>query len=139
VPHYERGGFERYRGGKSGDHRGRGEDVLTHWKSRISRDYDPTEVKVSITDSKKSLCETNATSGSVGSANDLRTQDVLAEFSRTGSGPAKTATTYLAGETKLEYVVRAVLFAKGISTEDWERYRSAVEEALEEWSRQQDA
>jgi hypothetical protein len=110
--------------------------VLTHSKSRISRDSDPTEVKVSITDLKKCLCETNATSGSVGSANDLRTQDILAEFSRTGSGPAKTATTYLAGETKLEYVVRAVLFAKGISTDYWERYRTAVEEALEEWSRQ---
>jgi hypothetical protein len=107
-----------------------------HWKSRISRDSDPTDVKVSIADSKKSLRETNDTSGSVGSANVLRTLDVLAEFSRTGSGPAKTATTYLAGETKLEYVVRAVLFAKGISTGAWERYRTAVEEALEEWSRQ---
>jgi putative DNA primase/helicase len=73
---------------------------------------------------------------SKGPANGLSLRNVLAEFSRSGSGPAKTAATYLAGETKLEYVVRSVLFARGIDTEGWRRYEPVVEEALEEWGRQ---
>lgn len=132
----ERGGFERYRGGKSGGHRWRGVDLLTYWKSRISRDSDPTDVKVSINGANKTTRGANSSSGSEGSegsANGLQAQDVLVEFSRVGSGPAKTAQTYLAGETRLEYVVRSVLFARGLDTDGWERHKPAVEEALEEW------
>jgi putative DNA primase/helicase len=132
----ERGGFERYRGGKSGGHRWRGVDLLTYWKSRISRDSDPSDVKVSINNTNDRPHEVNSTygsEGSEGSATSLSAQDALAEFSRNGSGPAKTATTYLADETKLEYVVRAVLFARGMPTEGWERHKPAVQEALEKW------
>jgi putative DNA primase/helicase len=134
----ERGGFERYRGGKSGGHRWRGVDLLTYWKSRICRDSDPSDAKVSINGSNQTPRAVNGTSGSEGSegsANGLSAQDTLAEFSRNGSGPAKTAATYLAGETNLEYVVRSVLFVKGMPTEGWERHKPAVEEALEEWGR----
>ncbi len=63
----------------------------------------------------------------------LEKQDVLTQLARPGTGPQKTARTYLAGETKLEYVVRSVLFARGLGTEGWERYKPVVEEALEEW------
>ena len=41
----ERGGFERYRGGKSGGHRWRGVGLLTFWESAICRGSDPTDVK----------------------------------------------------------------------------------------------
>jgi hypothetical protein len=58
---------------------------------------------------------------------------LLEELGRDGSGPQKTASTYLAGETKLEYVVRAVLFRRGMGTEGWERWAPAVEEALRMW------
>jgi P4 family phage/plasmid primase-like protien len=132
----ERGVFTRYKGGASGGHRWRGLALLTFWKSRISRGSDPTDPKVTFERSKQNPRENNCKSGSVGSegsANSLSAQDVFAEFSRTSSGPAKTAVTYLAGETKLEYVVRSVLFARGLSTEGWERYKPIVEEALEEW------
>jgi putative DNA primase/helicase len=63
----ERGCFERYRGGKDGGHRWRGIDLLTHWKYRISRDSDPTDVKMTITDSEKTLRGVNRNSGSEGS------------------------------------------------------------------------
>jgi hypothetical protein len=62
--------------------------------------------------------------------------DVIAEFDRAGSGPAKIAATYLAGDTKLDYVVRAVLFAKGIDTDGWQRHAPTVEAALKEWSKE---
>ncbi|MBA2712415.1 MAG: hypothetical protein H0U55_02525 [Rubrobacteraceae bacterium] len=66
----------------------------------------------------------------------LGSEHVLEELGREGSGPQKTARTYLAGETRLKYVVRAVLFAKGMDTDGWEKHAPVVEEALEEWGRQ---
>jgi putative DNA primase/helicase len=69
----ERGRFERYRGGKSGGHRWRGVDLLTYWKSRISRDSDPTDVKVTINGSKPPLRGENSTSGSEGSEGSAET------------------------------------------------------------------
>jgi hypothetical protein len=41
----ERGGFERYRGGKSGGHRWRGLELLTLWESAICRGSDLTDPK----------------------------------------------------------------------------------------------
>ncbi len=64
----ERGCFERYRGGKNGGHMWRGLDLLTHWKFRICRDSDPSDVKTPISDSEKALHGINSTSGSDGSA-----------------------------------------------------------------------
>jgi hypothetical protein len=70
--------------------------------------------------------------GSEGSV--LLTEDqVLEELDRKGSGTQRTAQAYLAGETKIEYVAKAVLFAKGKDTNLWEPCASVVEEALAEW------
>ncbi|MCA1716262.1 MAG: phage/plasmid primase, P4 family [Actinobacteria bacterium] len=63
----ERGVFIRYKGGTSGGHRWRGVDLLTLWKSRISRDSDPTDAKVTIPGSKKPSRRENSKSGSDGS------------------------------------------------------------------------
>jgi hypothetical protein len=70
--------------------------------------------------------------GSEGSAL-LTKGQILEELNRKGSGPQKTARAYLAGETKIEYVARAVLFAKGTDTSLWEQCASVVEEALADW------
>lgn len=96
---------------------------------------EPSEPKNNISagekDSRGVMCK-KGSEGSEGSAR-LSKGTVLAEFDKHGSGPQKTAKTYLAGETKLEYVVRSVLFARGLDAEGWERYKPVVEEALEEW------
>ena len=63
----ERGVFSRYKGGASGAHRWRGLDLLTLWKSRISRDSDPSDVKVSFNSSKSTSQGTNSKTGSEGS------------------------------------------------------------------------
>jgi len=63
----ERGVFTRYKGGANGGHRWKGLDLLTLWKSRISRYSDPTDAKVTINDSKKPFHRVNSTSGSDGS------------------------------------------------------------------------
>ena len=69
----ERGRFERYRGGKSGGHRWRGLTLLTHWESKICRDSDPTDAKVTINNSKTTLRGENSTSGSEGSEGSAET------------------------------------------------------------------
>lgn len=69
----DRGGFERYRGGKDGSHRWRGLDLLTHWKSRICSMSDPTEQKMTINGSKNNSRGGNgkfASEGSEGSVDD---------------------------------------------------------------------
>ena len=51
------------------------------------------------------------------------------------TGAYKNALLYSAGETALEYLVRSVLFARGIPTETWQHHAGLVEEAFEEWRR----
>jgi putative DNA primase/helicase len=68
----ERRRFDRYRGGKTGGHMWRGLDLLTHWKSRICRDSDPSDPKMTISDSKNSLRGTNHTLGSEGSEGSVK-------------------------------------------------------------------
>ena len=63
----DRGSFERYRGGSDGGHRWRGVSLLTFWKSVISRDSDPSDVKVTIGSKKPSSRGVNGKSGSEGS------------------------------------------------------------------------
>lgn len=63
----ERGSFERYRGGAKGGHRWSGLDLLTHWKSRICSNSDPTDVKVTINEEKNASHEKNGNSESEGS------------------------------------------------------------------------
>jgi P4 family phage/plasmid primase-like protien len=128
-------GFERYRGGADGGHRWRWVSLLTFWKSRICGDSDPSDAKMHINGSKTSHEGNNLNLGSEGSERSakLPVESVLEELGKDGSGPQKTAKTYLAGETKLEYVVRSVLFARGMNTEGWEELASVVEEALRSW------
>ena len=63
----------------------------------------------------------------------LTTTDVLQVLEDPSTGAHRNALLYTAGETALEYLVRSVLFARGIPTEDWQRYTGVVEEAFEEW------
>jgi hypothetical protein len=62
----------------------------------------------------------------------LTVGEALAEMVKPGSGPAKTAAVYGRGETRLEYLVKAVLYARGMETGGWERHAPAVEAALVE-------
>lgn len=68
----ERRGLDRYRGGKTGGHMWRGIDLLTHWKFRICRYSDPTDPKVTISNSKNPLRGTNDTLGSEGSEGSVK-------------------------------------------------------------------
>jgi len=63
----ERGVFSRYKGGAKGTWRWKGLGLLTLWKSRICRDSDPTDVKMTIDSSKRLPREVNRNSGSEGS------------------------------------------------------------------------
>jgi hypothetical protein len=63
----------------------------------------------------------------------LTVQDALAEMNKANSGSAKTAAVYGRGQTRLDYLVKAVLSAKGLATDDWERHAPVVETAFERW------
>ena len=63
----ERGGFERYRGGSDGGHRWRGVRLLTFWKTAISRDSDPSDVKGTIDGKKQDTHVVNGKTRSEGS------------------------------------------------------------------------
>jgi putative DNA primase/helicase len=63
----ERGSFERYRGGSDGGHRWRGVRLLTFWKTAISRDSDPSDVKVTIGPKNTAPRGVNGKTGSEGS------------------------------------------------------------------------
>jgi phage/plasmid-associated DNA primase len=129
----ERGGFERYRGGPDGGHRWRGLQLLTFWKSRISRDSDPSDVKGGFnTKNSYSRGENGKTTseGSEGSAT-LTVEDVRALIRKTDTGPGRAYSHYLGmpSDQRLEYLVKAILHAKKLGASDWERYRSVVLEA----------
>jgi len=129
----ERGGFERYRGGPDGGHRWRGVQLLTFWKSRISRDSDPSDVKGGFnTKNSDSRGENGKTTseGSEGSAT-VTVEDVRALIRRPDTGPGRAYSHYLGmpSDQRLEYLVKAILHAKKLGASDWERYRSVVLEA----------
>jgi hypothetical protein len=63
----------------------------------------------------------------------LSVEGVLKILEDSNTGAHKNALRYSAGETALEYLVRAVLFARRIPTEGWQQYTNVVEEAFEEW------
>jgi putative DNA primase/helicase len=129
----ERGGFKRYRGGKDGGHRWRGLDLLTHWKVRISRDSDPTDVKVTMSGKKLVPREVNRNLGSDGSdgSGDLSVEDVLQELQRADLGPGKAFAYYLEvpSDQRVEWLVKAVLNARKLDPADWQRYRPVILEA----------
>jgi P4 family phage/plasmid primase-like protien len=129
----ERGTFERFRGGKDGGHRWRGLDLLTHWKSRICRDSDPTDVKVTMSGKKIGPRGVNRNLGSEGSEGSVRlsVEDVLQDLQREDSGPGKAFAAYLKmpSDERLEYLAKAVLHARKLGTAGWQSYRPAVLEA----------
>jgi putative DNA primase/helicase len=129
----ERGGFERYRGGKSGGHRWRGLELLTLWESAICRDSDPSDPQIHINAGEiksRGDMHKKGSEGSEGSANPT-VADVQALISRKGTGPGRAYSHYLGmpSDQRLEYLVKAVLHAKKIDSSEWERYRSIVLEA----------
>ena len=65
----------------------------------------------------------------------LTVEDALAEIRVANSGPAKTAAVYGRGQTRFEYLVKAVLYARGLAMDDWERHAPVVEAAFERWTR----
>ncbi len=67
----------------------------------------------------------------------LTTAEVLRVLEDSTTGAHKNALRYSAGETALEYLVRSVLFARGIPTETWQHYAGLVEEAFKEWRRRE--
>jgi len=129
----ERGGFERYRGGADGGHRWRGVRLLTVWKSRISRDSDPTDAKGGFDAKKNGSRETNGKTTSEGSEGSVKltADDVRELLRRKDSGPARAYAVYLEmpSDQRLEYLVKAIVHAKKLDTSEWERYRPVVLEA----------
>ncbi len=130
----ERGVFSRYKGGSTGGHRWRGLDLLTLWKSRISRDSDPTDVKVSFNSQTRASQGTNSKSGSEGSEGSADPSDVAKaarEIGKAESGPAKMLAAYLEkpNRERLMYLTRAVLVARGEDPARWEALAGAVEAA----------
>ena len=67
---------------------------------------------------------------------ELSVEDVLQVLEDPSTGAYKNAVLYSAGETALEYLVRSVLFVKGIRTDIWQQYTGVVEEAFGEWRKQ---
>jgi hypothetical protein len=63
----------------------------------------------------------------------LTVEDALAEMNKANSGPAKTAAVYGRGQTRFEYLVKAVLVARGLATNDWKRHAPVVATAFEHW------
>ena len=83
-----------------------------------------------ITNKENSVSSVSSVSGEVVA---LSVAEALRILEDPNTGAYKNALLYSAGETALEYLVRSVLFAKGISTEDWQQHARTVEEAFEEW------
>jgi len=151
--HLSERGFSRDRGGSraagiwrgvrlSEEEKARNDEKLTLQKASISSDSDPTDPKNHINTRNSGSRGVMRKKGSVGSerserseggAGNLAVSDVIEELENPASGPAKTAATYLAGETQLEYVVRSILFARRMDSERWERHTSVVEAAVREW------
>ena len=68
-----------------------------------------------------------------GSLPPLTAEDALAEMRIPGSGPARVAYACARGQTRLRYLVRAVLVARGLDADDWERHVSVVAIAFRRW------
>ena len=63
----------------------------------------------------------------------LTAEDALAEMRIQGSRPAKVARACVRGQTRLRYLVRAVLAARGLDADDWESHVRVVAIAFRRW------
>jgi hypothetical protein len=68
--------------------------------------------------------------------NSVNVAGVLQVLEDTKTGAHKNALLYAAGDTKLDYLVRSVLFALKLPTEGWEGYADVVAEAFDRWHEQ---
>jgi putative DNA primase/helicase len=129
----ERGGFARYRGGADGGHRWRGVRLLPLWKSRISRDSDPSDSKGGFYAKNNASRGANGKTTSEGSEGSVKltVEDIRALLQRKDSGPGRAYSHYLGmpSDQRLEYLVKAILRAKKRDTSEWELYRPVVLEA----------
>jgi hypothetical protein len=64
----------------------------------------------------------------------LTVEDALAEMNVGGSRSAKVAAAYARGQTRVRYLVRAVLNARGLDVDDWEYYVPVITAAFERWN-----
>lgn len=101
-------------------------------------DGEPSEAKNQNVQGEKPREEEDVDSGFTGFTGftpnqDLTVEGVLQVLADPSTGAHKNALRYSVGETALEYLVRSVLFAKGISTEGWQQHTGVVEEAFKEW------
>jgi putative DNA primase/helicase len=112
--------------------KGQSGNILTGLNPDICRGSDGSDLKTKINAGEKEPRVVMRKKGSDSSERSARFSvgHVLEELGKEGSGPRKTANTYVAGDTKLEYVVKAVLLARGMDTERWEQHTPVVEEAL---------
>jgi phage/plasmid-associated DNA primase len=69
----------------------------------------------------------------VNRVNNVNIAAVLGILEDASTGAHKNATLYAAGEAKLDYLVRSVLFALKVPTEEWEKYTGIVAEAFDKW------
>ena len=140
----ERGAFEVRRSGKNGAREWHGLELLTDetrpfagkLTDRSSSDYKQPESGPRESYSQQPVSSSVASVGAPERPSvhpPFTVAEVLEELEKPGSGPAKTAATYLAGETQLEHVVRSVLFARRMDGEQWEHRAPVVEAAVKEW------
>jgi P4 family phage/plasmid primase-like protien len=73
----------------------------------------------------------------VNRVNNVSAVSVLRVLEDTKSGAHKNAVLCAAGETKLDYLVRSVLFALKIPTDDWQQYTDLVAAAFDEWRKRE--
>jgi hypothetical protein len=110
----------------------------TNEKSPTCFENEKSAVKQEGGDSQKtnkgnSVSSVSSVSGEAPAA--LTVADALQVLEDPNTGAYKNALLYSAHETGLEYLVRSVLFARGIPTEEWQSHARAVEEAFEDWRR----
>jgi P4 family phage/plasmid primase-like protien len=69
----------------------------------------------------------------VNRVNHVNVDDVLRVLEDTSTGAHKNAALYATDETELDYLVRSVLFALKMPTEEWEEYTDLVADAFDRW------
>jgi len=125
----ERGGFTGRRSGLGGSYEWHGlrllkkqnGDFAGKLKQDSKHDYNQ------LVSTSRSGDGQNNFSSSVTSV-EIAAEDVLRDLRRESSGPGKAFATYLEmpSNQRLEWLVKAVLAARNIDTEDWQRYEPVV-------------
>ena len=69
--------------------------------------------------------------------NNVSASSVLRVLQDSKTGAHKNAVLYAAGGTKLDYLVRSVLFALKIPTDDWQQYTDLVAAAFDKWRKRE--